>query len=93
MTARDVLHRLVDEIPESEVHTAAKFLAYLRESQAEAILRVLAEAPEDDEPETTERARAAAIAREELNRGEGIPWEQVRSRFLKERSSGSHRKV
>jgi hypothetical protein len=83
VNARDVLHRLVEEIPEAEVHTAEKFLLYLRQSQTEALLRALAEAPEDDEPGTPEQAAVAAVAREELDRGEGISWERIRDRYLK----------
>jgi hypothetical protein len=82
---RDTLHRLVDEIPETEVHTAEKFLSYLRHSHTEALLKILAQAPEDDEPETPQDAASASVGRSELDRGEGIPWEQVRSRFLKRR--------
>jgi len=51
MSTRDSLHRLIDELPESELTAAERFLHYLR-ATADPILRVLLEAPPDDEPET-----------------------------------------
>lgn len=31
MTVKEVIHRLVDEIPDSELHTALRFLEYVRD--------------------------------------------------------------
>ena len=41
-TARETLHRLVDELPEQEIATAARFLDYLR-TTAHALPRALAD--------------------------------------------------
>jgi hypothetical protein len=51
MPTRDTLHQLIDELPESDLATAERFLQYLR-ATADPVLRALLEAPLDDEPET-----------------------------------------
>jgi hypothetical protein len=74
---RDSLHRLIDELPESELTTAKRFLNYLR-ATADPVRKTLLEAPLDDEPETEEERRAVQEAREELARGEVRTLEEVR---------------
>jgi len=83
MTPKERLYQLIDELPEAELHTAERFLQYLRDKARDPLLRAFMEAPEDDEPLTEEDLRAIAEAEEELARGEGIPWEEVRKRLLK----------
>jgi hypothetical protein len=77
MAARDSLHRLIDELPESELAAAERFLHYLR-ATADPVLRALLEAPLDDEPETDEERQAVHEAREERARGEVRTLEEVR---------------
>jgi hypothetical protein len=77
MSARDSLHRLIDELPESELTAAERFLHYLR-ATADPVLRALLEAPLDDEPETDDERQAVQEAREELARGEARTLEEVR---------------
>jgi hypothetical protein len=77
MSARDRLHRLIDELPESELPAAERFLHYLR-ATADPVLWALLEAPPDDEPETEEERRAVQEARAELARGEVRTLEEVR---------------
>jgi hypothetical protein len=77
MSARDGLHRLIDELPESELEAAERFLNYLR-AMTDPVLRALLEAPPDDEPETDEERQAVQEAREELARGEVRTLEEVR---------------
>ncbi|HZR98312.1 MAG TPA: hypothetical protein VFE37_06380 [Chloroflexota bacterium] len=74
---KDKLRQLVEELPESEVHAAESFLAYLRDIGSDPFLRALALAPVDDEPTTPEEDEGAAEAWEEYRRGEGRPWEEV----------------
>lgn len=40
MTTRETLHHLVDELPESEVKTARRFLEYLRDSSSDEVLSI-----------------------------------------------------
>jgi hypothetical protein len=77
MPTRDTLHRLVDELPESELAAAERFLHYLC-ATADPVLRALLDAPLDDEPETENERQAAQEAREELARGEVQTLEEVR---------------
>ena len=80
MPTRDTLHRLIDELPESELTAAERFLHDLR-ATADPVLRALLEAPPDDEPETDEERRAVHEAREELARGEVRTLEEVWREF------------
>lgn len=77
MPTRDSLHRLIDELPESELAAAERFLRYLH-ATADPVLRALLEAPPDDEPETGEERRLVQEAREDLARGEVRTLEEVR---------------
>jgi hypothetical protein len=77
MPTRDTLHRLIDELSESELTTAERFLNYLR-ATADPVLKALLDAPIDGEPETEEERRAVQAAREELARGEVRTLEEVR---------------
>ena len=77
MPMRETLHQLIDELPESELATAERFLHYLRVT-ADPVLRTLLEAPLDDEPETDEERHAVQEAREELARGDVRTLEEVR---------------
>ncbi len=61
MAAREQVHRLVDELPEDELDAAKRYLQYLRD-QGDPFARVLAEAPEDDEPSTAEENASAREA-------------------------------
>lgn len=82
MSTKNRLHQLVDELPESEVPAAERFLEYLRDRGLEPLVRALLSAPEDDEPETPEEAAAVQIAREQVDRGETVPWEDVKRRLV-----------
>ncbi len=83
MTIKDELHRLVDELPQRELHGAKRFLEYLR-NMSDPVLRALMEAPEDDEPTTPEEDEGAHEAWQEYLRGEARPWEDVRKELANE---------
>jgi hypothetical protein len=74
---RETLHRLVDQLPDEEVDTAARVLAALG-AAADPLLRSLLHAPDDDEPETPEERSAVAEAWAEHRRGEGSTTEELR---------------
>ncbi len=78
MTVKERLHRLVDELPESELHTAERFLEYVRVASLDPIMQALMAAPEDDEPTTPEENLGAQEAWQEYLRGEARPLEEVR---------------
>ena len=85
MTTKEELHRLIDELPESEVHAALRFLGYLRNLGSDPLMQALMDAPEDDEPDTPEEQRAALEAWQEYLRGEARPWEEVRKELAGEK--------
>jgi hypothetical protein len=62
MPTRDSLHRLIDELPESELAVAERFLHYLH-ATTDPVLRALIEALIDDEPETEEERQVVQAAR------------------------------
>jgi len=88
VTTKERLHRLVDELPDDELQAAERFLEYLRLTGRDPFLRALLEAPVDDEPLSTAEEAALAEAEEQLARGEGQRWEEVRQR-LDERGQGT----
>lgn len=78
---RSELAELVASLPESELHAALRYLRFLEE-EADPLLRRLREAPYDDEEWTEEEAEEARLAREEIDAGKGIPFEQVKAELL-----------
>lgn len=74
---KEVLHKLVDDLPEEEVSIAERFLRFLKDLGSDPVLRALKNAPEDDEPETSEEAEMVKEARDAYNRGEVLTDEQI----------------
>lgn len=77
MALRDSLHRLVDDLPETEIDRAERLLQVLKEA-AERPLHTLENAPVDDEPETPEEAAAVAEAWREHRAGKSLSTEDVK---------------
>lgn len=78
---RAALHRLVDELPDPDVRTAARVLEALRATAADPVLRALMDAPEEDEAISEEEEASVAEALAEADRGEPIPHEEVKRRW------------
>ena len=74
--SRDILHGLIDRIPEEELPAAKRFLEYLATSPA---YRAALSAPSDDEPVT--EAAAIARSRDEVCAGNVIPHDEVLREF------------
>ena len=72
MTRAD-LHRLVDELPDDVLDSAALLL----QRANDPMIRVLDAAPLDDEPFTEDEQAEVERSRQALARGEGIPFEQL----------------
>jgi hypothetical protein len=66
VTAREKAHKLLDELPESEVEPMLEIMASRRE---DPLLRAIANAPEDDEPWTEQDEAAMAESRADLAAG------------------------
>jgi hypothetical protein len=77
MSSRDSLHRLIDDLPETEISRAERVLEALKET-ADRPLYTLENAPEDDEPETPEEAAAVAEAWREHEEGKGLTTEELK---------------
>jgi hypothetical protein len=77
MTARESLHHLVDELPESDLGTAARVLEALS-ATGDPVLRSLLAAPADDEPDEDDRDGGLSEARSEALGGSTISHDEVK---------------
>jgi predicted transcriptional regulator len=78
MTTREKLHRLVDELPESELEGTLDLIASRSEDPVVAAFR---DAPEDDEPLTADEERALADADADIAAGRTVPLEEIERRY------------
>ena len=76
MTARQALHRLLDDLPDSELPVAARLLESLKEN-ADPVLRALLTAPLDAEPAGDDFDGGLTEARRELAEGKGVAHADV----------------
>jgi hypothetical protein len=76
--SRDILHDLVDRIPEEELAAAERFLEYLAVSPA---YRAALSAPPDDEPVTEADALAIQRVREEVRAGSVVTHDEILREF------------
>lgn len=76
-TRRERLYRLVDRIPEREVHAAERYLEYLTE-YGDPFIRRLMNAPFDDEPVTEEEEAGVREAWEDYKAGRVHTMEEVK---------------
>lgn len=74
---REHLHRLVDQLPESEYESVAQYLQHLRDLANDPVYQAFMNAPIDDEPLTPEEEAAIEEARKEVARGEVVDWEEA----------------
>lgn len=82
MTVKERLHRLIDALPQSEWHAAERFLEFLHGIAADPLMRLLDEAPEDDEEPTPDEEAAAREGWEAYLRGEHITAEEAKRELL-----------
>ena len=80
MTTRELLHDIVDKLPDTELVTAARILTAL-EQPADALQILLANAPIDDEPDDDDFDGGLTAARKELDEGRTISHEEVKRRL------------
>jgi hypothetical protein len=77
---RTALRKLIDQLPESELVAAHRYLRYLRD-EGDALLHALREAPIDDEPETEEERKAVAEAWEDYKAGRVVSLKEIKKEF------------
>ena len=80
MTTKEEIHELVDALPEAELATAERVLQGLA-ALSDPVLRALARAPEDDEPDEDDTDGGITEARQQAERGETISQEEVKRRL------------
>ena len=71
--SKERLYELIERLPPAQLSAIVGLL----EAMLDPVSRSLANAPLDDEPVSEEEVREIAAARASLDRGEGIPHEQV----------------
>ena len=74
------LHRLVDKLPEGEIHAAERYLEYLTE-QADPLVTALSNAAEVDEPLTDDDRAALEEGRLALDAGDTVSDHELRSQL------------
>ncbi|WP_040289005.1 hypothetical protein [Alicyclobacillus hesperidum] len=74
---RDELHRLIDQLPDSEVTPALRYLRYLRDLGEDPLMKQLSKAPLDDEPESPGEREGADQARQEMQQGQLFTNEEL----------------
>lgn len=77
MSPRETLHRQLDALPEEDLPIVERLLAGLT-ATADPVLRSLALAPPDDEPDDDDFDGGLTEAREEAARGEWISHEDLK---------------
>jgi hypothetical protein len=76
MTRREMLHAIVDRLPEEELTTAARILIAL-DHPANDLQILLASAPLDDEPDDDDFDGGLTEARNEAQSGQTISHDEV----------------
>lgn len=76
--AKERLYRLVDQIPDGEIHAAERYLEYLTE-HGDPFTRALMAAPDDDEPLSREDREALDEGRQALAGGDMVTDEELRA--------------
>lgn len=79
-TRRERLHRLVDDMHESELETVEVFVDFVHE-RGDPVLRALMHAPIDDEPVTDEERAAVQEGLDAIEAGDVYTLEEVEKEF------------
>ena len=82
--SKDDLHQLIEELPDAEVHAAARYIQFLWTNR-DPFIQALLEAPLDDEAETEEEQNAADEAWQEYLDGKARPWAEVREELTRDK--------
>lgn len=82
MTVKQKMYKLIEELPESELRAALRFIEYLVERGDDPFLRTLGQATEDDELTTSGEDLESDQAWKEYLDGNAIPADQARRDLL-----------
>jgi hypothetical protein len=79
VSTREKAHKLLDELPESEIEPVVEFIA---SRGGDPLLRLLENAPEEDEDISAEEEAAVQEARDEIAAGAPlIPFDEIKREF------------
>jgi hypothetical protein len=81
MLAKTHLYSLIDMLPESEIHSAMRYLEFLISKAPDPVLRTLFDAPYDDEPVEKEESQAVRDAERDIVEGKTQSLESVMREF------------
>jgi hypothetical protein len=76
MTTREQAHKLLDELPESEIEPVLEFIASRRDED-DPLVAAFRDAPQDDEPWSAEDETAAAEGRADIAAGRTVSLDQA----------------
>ena len=82
MDARTTIHEIVDRLSDDELDAAKRLLERLHSDKTDPMLKLLANAPYDDEPTTPEEDASCREAIEAAERGEFISAEETKRKYL-----------
>jgi len=82
MTEKEQLQVLVDDLPDSEVHTVLRFVEFLRQEAADPLEQALRNAPFDDEPLTAAELAELEASGEDIQGGLTVSHEEARRLLL-----------
>lgn len=80
MNTKEHLHKLVDELPQGGIEAARRYLEYLRDA-GDPLIRMLRQAPLDDETEDDEERAAVAEGRADIAAGRVVSHEEIGQEF------------
>ena len=83
VATREMLYRLIDQLPESELDRAQRLLESPSAGRDDAMLQHLLAAPLDDEPTTPDEDAGAREARQEYRRGEFLSADEAKRELLR----------
>lgn len=77
---RERLYRIIDEIPEGELHSVEKYLQYVRDT-SDPVHKALENAPLDDEHETDEERKGVEEAESDIRAGRTMSMDELKREF------------
>jgi len=81
MVPKTYLYSLIDILPETEIHTAIRYLEFLISKTCDPVLQTLCNAVYDDEPLEEDDLRAVREAEKDIAEGKTQSLESVMREF------------
>jgi len=78
MTTRELAHKMLDDLPDSEMEPMVELIA---SRGGDPVMRMLDNAPEEDEEISPEEEAAAAEGRADIEAGRVVSHEEIKREF------------